>query len=238
MYFIFILYFFFTDMFSNLYQNKCEVLLNNINKFYEGECKNGLAEGFGKAYGIDSFVGYFNKGLPDGEGKYFFNNRDYYIGEFKKGKFNGKGEYFKYNLITNSWDTVIKGFWKNSTYTGSNVNPYKLINRSAMVKEVVFTKEELRYNSKVTIEVTRENTGQSSINYSDVKPSLRGINLKSGSYTNIESTTTQNIKNIYYLLNVEFPFKAVLEIDDEQVEVEINQKADWKIFIKLRFTDL
>ena len=48
----------------------CQVLLPQIAGSYEGECKKGLAEGMGKAQGIDFYEGYFKKGYPDGHGKY------------------------------------------------------------------------------------------------------------------------------------------------------------------------
>ena len=233
-----VLFLLFLSITNFIFSQNCTVKVKELQGSYEGDCVKGLAEGDGKAIGIDTYIGNFVKGVPDGFGKYMYKNNNFYIGSFKKGKKHGLGEVHYLDGTKKDADTLLKGYWKEDNYIGLYPYQYKTINKSGLVREVNYTNEGNANNPKITIELTKENSGQQSFSSIISNPVLRNITLKGGSYTNIEKVTTQTTKNIYYLLNVEFPFKAVLEIDDEQVEVEINQKADWKIFIKLRFTDL
>lgn len=68
----------------------CQVRDPDINQQYSGACKNGLAEGFGKATGRDVYVGSFVGGEPDGQGEYRWIGEsrwkgDVYKGEWKQG---------------------------------------------------------------------------------------------------------------------------------------------------------
>ncbi|MGV8092965.1 MAG: hypothetical protein AB2L24_14000 [Mangrovibacterium sp.] len=51
--------------------NTCKVLLTEISGSYEGECKKGLADGFGKATGVDQYEGELKKRLPEREGEIY-----------------------------------------------------------------------------------------------------------------------------------------------------------------------
>ncbi len=55
-------------------QETCKVLLPNIAGQYEGMCKNGRADGKGKAEGIDQYEGNFKDGLPNGNKIYRWKN--------------------------------------------------------------------------------------------------------------------------------------------------------------------
>lgn len=48
----------------------CSVLLKTINENYSEGCKKGKVYGQEKAFGIDTYVGDFRKGLPDAKGTY------------------------------------------------------------------------------------------------------------------------------------------------------------------------
>lgn len=72
-------------------QFNCKVLVNDLQGQYNGECKKGLAHGEGAAKGVDSYVGKFRKGYPNGFGVYTFANGSAYIGNFKQGKKDGYG---------------------------------------------------------------------------------------------------------------------------------------------------
>ena len=49
-------YLFSTNVFA-----QCEVLLNDIKGTYDGNCKKGKADGFGKAVGTDTYEGEFKE---------------------------------------------------------------------------------------------------------------------------------------------------------------------------------
>lgn len=93
----------------------CKVLLPNLSGSYEGDCRNGMAHGNGKATGIDTYEGKFKKGLPDGNGTYIWENGDTYIGEWKKGLQNGLG---KFKTSLDGEDTVYVGSWSRNKFVG------------------------------------------------------------------------------------------------------------------------
>ena len=66
--------------FTTQAQNKCKVLVKEINVQYHGKCKKGLAQGKGKAEGTDTYSGHFKAGYPNGQGTYIWSNGDNYTG--------------------------------------------------------------------------------------------------------------------------------------------------------------
>ena len=108
----------------------CKVLMQNIGDFYDGDCRRGLAEGNGKASGIDSYNGHFRKGLPDGQGTYIWATGEKYTGEWKKGLREGRGIY---NFKSHGRDTVITGIWREDKYMGEKiVDPYVIEYRNSI----------------------------------------------------------------------------------------------------------
>lgn len=103
-----------------LAQNSCRVLLPGISQSYTGDCKRGLAEGTGQAIGVDFYKGDFVKGLPDGNGKYTWNNGATYEGEWKKGMRDGKGIYIH---RSEARDTILDGVWKEDKFLGKKAQP-------------------------------------------------------------------------------------------------------------------
>jgi hypothetical protein len=99
--------------FSQENNTDCKVLLKEISGKYEGQCKNGLAEGTGFSSGADTYYGMFLKGLPDGNGVYTYKDGDVFKGTWKNGLKNGEGE-FRY--LINGKDSVVKGYWKKGVY--------------------------------------------------------------------------------------------------------------------------
>tara|TARA_R110001583_G_scaffold43208_1_gene137439 strand:+ start:10270 stop:10947 length:678 start_codon:yes stop_codon:yes gene_type:complete len=100
---------------SAVAQEKAKVLQPNLAKIYQGETKKGLAHGEGEAQGIDSYIGNFKKGYPQGKGTYTWNNGDFYIGNWYKGQRNGEGEY---HTKFENRDTIYAGIWKKDKYIG------------------------------------------------------------------------------------------------------------------------
>jgi len=101
-------------------QNTCKVLLPRIGDSYKGDCKQGLADGTGEAFGVDQYRGEFRKGLPEGMGTYIWQAGEKYEGQWKKGLRDGKGTYtIKYM----GRDSVQAGLWKNDVFTGEEKLP-------------------------------------------------------------------------------------------------------------------
>lgn len=97
--------------------DSCKVLLDKISKEYIGDCRNGLADGKGKASGEDVYIGSFKNGLPEGKGKCVYKNGYIYQGYWKEGKKDGKG---KFTIIINEKKQILTGYWKNDEYVGQN----------------------------------------------------------------------------------------------------------------------
>ena len=71
---------------ETLAQTSCKVLQKGISKSYTGDCKKGLAHGYGVATGVDRYEGKLKNGLPNGIGKYFWSTGEIYDGHWKNGK--------------------------------------------------------------------------------------------------------------------------------------------------------
>ena len=96
-------------------QNDCKVLVPELNGTYLGKCKKGLAHGFGKAVGKDTYEGTFKKGLPNGQGLYTWASGATYDGEWVYGQRDGLGVYtFNYH----GRDSIQKGKWDGDIFIG------------------------------------------------------------------------------------------------------------------------
>jgi hypothetical protein len=102
--------------YSQQKDSTCKVLLTEISGTYEGDCKNGLADGKGTASGEDSYTGTFRNGLPEGKGIYKYSNGNIFSGYWKNGLKNGKGEF---KTFINGKATIVKGYWKDGDYVGT-----------------------------------------------------------------------------------------------------------------------
>ena len=117
----------------------CEVRLESLKGKYEGDCKKGLADGMGKATGIDTYEGEFRKGLPDGKGTYTWSNGDVFEGTFKKGLKEGDGK-LTYNRSRIGDDSIRTGFWKKDVYLGLYEHPYKVLGKTSPVNRIIVRK--------------------------------------------------------------------------------------------------
>ena len=72
---------------------ECKVLDPELQGFYEGGCKHGLAEGEGLARGTAEYQGEFHKGMKHGKGVKTWAWGDRYAGSFANDRRNGKGMY-------------------------------------------------------------------------------------------------------------------------------------------------
>ncbi len=112
---IFIFLFNIPFSYSQQKDSGCRVLLKEISGSYNGDCKDGLADGKGTAIGEDSYTGTFINGLPEGKGVYKYKNGNMFSGYWKNGLKNGKGEF---KSMVDGKATITKGYWKDGDYVG------------------------------------------------------------------------------------------------------------------------
>ena len=219
-----------TNIPGRLLQDQCKVLMESIAGTYEGDCKKGLAHGYGKAVGLDTYEGGFKKGLPHGKGIYSWRNGDVYNGEWSKGKMDGKGELLKFREKED--DLMISGYWLEGEYVGISRYPYKVISKSLTVYQVRFN----RINAdEKTIEFNFTRRG---------KPiRVSGFSLD-GSFGTIESQSDYSVKMRVH----EYPFTGGIQFDvpgpiqtisspggviQGSLEFEISQKGHWVVTIEM-----
>lgn len=71
----------------------CRVLDPEVAGYYQGGCKDGLAEGYGEAKGIAEYRGNFHAGRKQGRGVKTWPSGDRYDGEFVEDRKEGTGTY-------------------------------------------------------------------------------------------------------------------------------------------------
>lgn len=194
----------------------CQVLLPQIAGSYEGECKKGLAEGMGKAQGIDFYEGYFKKGYPDGHGKYAWKDGATFEGEWKKGQKNG------YGVLTNHpglRDTILTGYWIDDDYIGTEKSPYKVNNKGINI---------------IGLNVTRVGSDKDQI-VVEFNKNGKPLSIYSFSVTEILGGYSTISKSDFSktLLNVRFPFRAEMAGGAYVFDVTISQRGSWKIIVNV-----
>ncbi|MFO7844616.1 MAG: hypothetical protein R6V16_12470 [Bacteroidales bacterium] len=212
------------NVFSQDQQKDCNVLLEKIAEEYSGECKNGLAHGYGFAKGIDTYKGDFKKGFPHGKGKYIWANGNYYDGKWKKGKKHGKGE-----LYIKKKDSIHFVKYKRDRLVEKKFKSY-IVNKSVNVNTVRFQKLEeiLPGTIEITFDISKE---KNFFNTLDISGSS-GHAIKSPDYVSFK--------------NVSFPFTAEIEfiVSGEKfivterciVEFTIYEPGGWNVVIKQEYT--
>ncbi len=152
----------FTKNYSQNSNENCKVLLPSISQQYKGKCTNGLADGKGEAKGEDNFVGSFKDGLPDGKGKYIFQNGSTFEGNWNMGKKEGEG---KYTFLLSGKKMVQKGFWLNDEYFGNtNPNEYFVIKNKTNVPYYNFVRKDDTQN-KLNFSILKSNVKYVPINF-------------------------------------------------------------------------
>jgi len=106
-------------------QQTCQVLFPALDSIYAGECKKGMANGSGEAWGKFYYKGKFVNGYPHGEGRAEYPDGTVYTGSWKDGFRNGKGTLTfseNGNLVEKTW------IWKNDIKQKEVLPPaYKII---------------------------------------------------------------------------------------------------------------
>jgi len=205
-----------THVFAQEQTAACRVLLPEIADYYEGGCKKGLADGIGKAQGTDQYEGSFKKGLPEGQGKYTWSDGTTFEGAWKKGRKEG------YGVLTShlaSRDSVLRGYWIDDEYIGTEKNPYKINNKGINVLSLTLSRVG---SDKDQIVVEYNRSGRPLSIYSFHVTELMG------GYSTISKSDFSKT-----LLNVRFPFRAEIAGDAFVFDVTISQRGSWKINVNV-----
>jgi len=207
----------------------CKVLPDSLKGTYEGGCKNGKADGKGKAVGADVYDGEFKNGLPDGKGKYTWGNGDTYEGNFKKGLKEGYGEFHKNKAHS---DSVLTGYWKKDVYKGLYEKPYIVHNATTGISRVEVSKTG-NADKTITVSVTLL-AGGGSLGTRDNKTvvTMTDVQVIRGVFLYKSNSTTSN-KDVTTFRNVDFPFRARFYFGSASVDVEILEAGEWDITVPI-----
>ena len=221
--------------FVNAKAQDCAVAMDALKGKYEGACKNGKAEGPGKATGTDTYEGNFKAGLPDGNGKYTWKNGDWYDGNWYKGKRDGNGKMF-YKLADR--DSLINGFWKKDVYAGKYDKPYILHYKTIHVTHLSATIQNKLLN-QIDIILDSE-TGNSPIGASNPgamtsKIELSDMTVTAGTYLRRTQNDNYGKKVGYTLEEVTFPFRVTLTVGNDSVDLEFLEAGRWNVEIRLAY---
>ena len=205
----------------------CKVLLDSIKGTYTGECKNGKANGTGKAVGKNTYDGEFKNGLPEGKGKYTWSNGDYYYGGWKKGQKDGKGEL---HLFENGTEKLTTGYWKKDNYRGEYENPYLITNTTTEVGRVQVEKMN---DNGASIMITVESLASSSSFSSAGQPvTMTSHQVTRGQYVSKASNTLTN-KEVTTFRGVIFPFRCMFNFGNSIVEIEFYEMGAWNVMVPI-----
>jgi hypothetical protein len=214
-----------------LFSQECIVEKGSLKGTYTGDCKNGKANGKGKAAGTDTYEGEFKSGLPDGQGTYIWSNGNKYMGKFVKGLKEGKGALIYKRA--NAPDSLVEGFWKKDEYAGKNEKPYKIYftSKSVTETEVEFKKDAFK---QITFNIT--NTSGAGVDLGG-EPAARmnvdDIHMVKGSYTRMRTNDDHAKKSETVLEDIVFPARMKITIGSEQVEIEFLEEGSYIVNIRI-----
>jgi hypothetical protein len=217
MYFIIVCTLFQINVFS---QDICRVLKPEISEKYTGNCKNGLADGKGKAEGTDKYEGKFVKGLPNGTGKYIWSTGEVYEGSWKNGKRDGQG---KYTYKVNGVETVDFGIWKDDVFTRKITPPAYTIIRSTSVTR--YSVRSLGDGNRILFALMQNgnNAEASNLNLYSTSGNSFSVGSKIG-YENIEFPCTLK-------LSYTCPNKLKTSFISVEFEITIKESGSWEVTI-------
>ena len=98
----------------------CRVLDPELVGFYQGGCKDGLAEGYGEAKGTAEYRGDFHAGRKQGKGVEIWPSGDRYEGDFVADRKQGIGKY-TWSADGPAAGESYSGAWRNDRRNGYGV---------------------------------------------------------------------------------------------------------------------
>ena len=212
---------------------ECKVTIEALAGNYEGECKNGKADGKGKAIGADTYEGQFKAGMPNGTGRYTRSNGNIYDGEFNKGLPDGNGTMI-YRLPFK--DSLVKGYWKKGVYGGKFIKPYLIYARTVHVTNISCKPVNSKF-SQVELFLDSETGNQAtSFNSTPVpKPELTNVQIVNGKFERQVLNDQYAKKNGYIFEEVQYPFRAIFTVGNDMFELEFFEGTKWIVDIRLAY---
>lgn len=211
---------------------ECSVETAALKGTYSGGCKNGKANGKGKAVGTDSYEGNFTAGVPNGQGTYRWSNGNEFTGWFVKGSKDGLGK-LVYKRKDQP-DSVLEGLWKKDVYAGKPTQAYRVIFQSKSITEIDTEKRNDGYN-KITFFVTTT-SGTARTLEGDEFPKMKvdEVQMLSGTmgrlYYNNESTGKRTESVIE---DVQFPARMKVLIGTEEIEIEFMEAGNFIVNVRI-----
>ena len=217
--------------YSSLFSQDCLVAAGALKGTYTGDCKNGKANGDGKAVGEHTYEGHFKSGLPDGHGTYTWSNGNTYDGSFEKGLKEGRGKMtFK---ISGRPDSTLEGYWKRDQYIGQYEYPYKLVARTAKVTKVDI-KPGTAQDNQINIWVSSTRSGGATLQGIVPVVDISNIYIKTGGYNRWYKTNSYTTKSETILYDAWYPLSMQIElVGGQQVDLVINKEGSYVIDISL-----
>ena len=229
----------------------CKVIPDSLQGTYNGNCKDGLADGRGTATRTDSYSGQFKSGYPDGTGRYTWKNGSWYDGEWKHGVYEGKGTL--HQAGTDIAGHEFTGYWHGGVYLGAESKPYIIHFMTGRISEATVTRGHGSIPGDIIITVydiinsagtldagngSAQSSGSSKAMGGIIpKQKLSDIQIQGGSYTNmVADESSSHYNNKYKLFGVVFPIRMTLFFENEEIEIEIFEKGKWDIYVKLEKT--
>ena len=207
----------------------CTVSMDSLKGTYTGDCKNGKANGSGKAVGINTYDGEFKNGLPEGQGKYTWSNGNYYYGGWKKGLKDGKGQLHQFE---NGKETLVTGYWKKDSYKGEYENPSVVTNTTSDIGRLQISNMNSKENS-ITITVESLSSGSTLTGGSfQTSTTMTSSQVTRGQYVSKSSNALTN-KEVTTFRGVIFPFRCVFNFGNSIVEIEFFEKGAWDVIVPI-----
>lgn len=213
------------------YSQTCEVDRESLKGTYTGECKKNKAHGKGKAVGTDTYEGDFKNGIPDGNGKYTWANKNVFEGRYVKGLREGKGIMTFKNQ--NAQDSVVEGFWKKDAYIGKNENPWVVHSKTGSVRDVKveFSPDNVR---RIKFVVTNTTGGaQTSSGFTMPRFTVDNVQVLKGHFERQTSLESHLKSSETTFTEVTFPFRGKFQIAREEVEIEFFEAGSYTVNISI-----
>lgn len=201
---------------------ECQVKIPALEGKYIGDCKRGLAHGFGEAIGKkDRYKGQFKKGYPDGFGQYFYADGSIHSGNWLKGLREGEG-IFTFKI--NKHDTSIVGIWKNDMYVGPKAKAPQIMHKNNIDK-CSFSKKGADLN-RVLIDFRQNGSHNTSIS---------NLMLSSNSGTQTQLGQLQGFENINFPVEITVRYDTKNKLKTQTyhayVQFTIFEPGDWTVVL-------